>query len=251
MRNLLHHLVWLRKLLNKCVASQIDLALEFLPRRYSLPWDDEAPVASLRLDMGQGLPAQAAEEEGKASERAQTSLVIHHPTHALVDLDEWVQTQHQASGLLEEVRRSTLTLAKAEAAALDLVAAYCPPRACPLAGSSVCFDRRFLMRHMPKARRTPKLPPDRRELPQRTRQAVVPRQGTPQRLGAKHRALPDILESIEELRYYRKTVFIPPPDRFNCHWARSRQDPGRGPSGPSSREEGLPGGGCRPRKRVT
>lgn len=141
---------------------------------------------------------------------AQTSLVIHHPNNALVDLDEWVQTQHQASGLLEEVRRSTLTLAKAEAAALDLVAAYCPPRACPLAGSSVCFDRRFLMRHMPKldahlSYRQVDVS-SLKELVKRWYPDKAPANGA----GAQHRALPDILESIEELRYYRKTVFIPP-----------------------------------------
>lgn len=49
---------------------------------------------------------------------AQGSLVVHHPNDALVGLDDWVQEQHQASGLLEEVRRSTTTLAQAEAAAL-------------------------------------------------------------------------------------------------------------------------------------
>ncbi len=142
---------------------------------------------------------------------AQTSLVVHHPNNALVDLDEWVQTQHQASGLLEEVRHSTLTLAKAEAAALELVAAYCPPRACPLAGSSVCFDRRFLMRHMPKldahlSYRQVDVS-SLKELVKRWYPDKAPTNGA----GAQHRALPDILESIEELRYYRKTVFIPPP----------------------------------------
>jgi oligoribonuclease len=138
---------------------------------------------------------------------AQASLVIHHPTSALVDLDNWVQEQHRASGLLEEVRRSTLTLAKAEAAVLELVAAHCPPRACPLAGSSVCFDRRFLMRYMPKldAHLSYRLVDvsSIKEIVKRW----YPDKVLPNGSGAKHRALPDILESIAELRYYRSTVF--------------------------------------------
>lgn len=141
---------------------------------------------------------------------AQSSLVVHHPNDALVDLDEWVQNQHQASGLLEEVRCSTLSLAKAEAAVLELVASHCPPRMCPLAGSSVCFDRRFLMRHMPKLEAHLSY----RQVDVSSIKELVrrwyPQKALPNGTSAKHRALPDILESIEELRYYRSTVFQAP-----------------------------------------
>lgn len=142
---------------------------------------------------------------------AQEALVVHHHNGALVDLDEWVQEQHRASGLLEEVRRSTLTLAKAEAAVLELVAAFCPPRACPLAGSSVCFDRRFLMRHMPKLDAHLSY----RQIDVSSFKELVkrwyPAKALSNGASAKHRALSDILESIEELRYYRSTVFQPIP----------------------------------------
>lgn len=141
---------------------------------------------------------------------AQASFVIHHPPGALLNLDEWVQGQHRASGLLEEVRSSTLTLAEAEAAVLALVAAHCPPRACPLAGSSVCFDRRFLMRHMPKLDAHLSY----RQIDVSSVKEIVkrwyPDKAPPNGRGPKHRALPDILESIDELRYYRSTVFQPP-----------------------------------------
>ncbi len=144
---------------------------------------------------------------------AQESLVVHHPNDALVGLDDWVQEQHQASGLLEEVRRSTTTLAQAEAAALALVGKYCPPRACPLAGSSVCFDRRFLARHMPRLNahlhyRQVDVSSI-KEIVRRWYPDRVPANGA----NAKHRALPDVLESIEELRRYRGTVFQPLPDQ--------------------------------------
>ncbi len=141
---------------------------------------------------------------------AQTSIVVHHPDEALVGLDEWVQKQHQGSGLLEEVRRSTVSLADAEAAALELVAQWCPPRACPLAGSSVCFDRRFLARHMPRLNAHLHY----RQIDVSSIKELVkrwyPEKALANGASAKHRALPDVLESIEELRYYRTTVFQPP-----------------------------------------
>lgn len=144
------------------------------------------------------------------NELAQDSCVIHHPNSALVGLDEWVQTQHQASGLLEDVRRSSFALAQVEERVLDLVAARCPPRACPLAGSSVCFDRRFLMRHMPKLEAHLNY----RQIDVSSLKELVrrwyPDRAPPNGFEAKHRALPDILESIAELRRYRSTVFVSP-----------------------------------------
>lgn len=142
----------------------------------------------------------------------QTALVVHQPPEALVDLDAWVQQQHQASGLLDEVRQSSLTLAQAEAAVLERVEARCPPQACPLAGSSVCFDRRFLLRHMPKVEAHLSY----RQIDVSSLKELVrrwyPDKAIPNGTGAKHRALPDILESIAELRYYRQTVFVPPAE---------------------------------------
>ncbi|HAZ27320.1 TPA: oligoribonuclease [Candidatus Acetothermia bacterium] len=146
---------------------------------------------------------------------AEKSFVIHHPEATLISMDEWARNQHQASGLLAEVRRSSLSLAQAEAEALALVAARCPPRACPLAGSSVCFDRRFLMRHMPRleAHLSYRLVDvsSIKELVKRW----YPDKALPNGSGAKHRAVPDIGESIAELRYYRTSVFqaLGPPGR--------------------------------------
>ncbi|MFH1609785.1 MAG: oligoribonuclease [Candidatus Bipolaricaulota bacterium] len=144
------------------------------------------------------------------NELAERSFVLHHPEAALTGMDEWAQGQHQASGLLEEVRRSTITPAQAEAEALALVAARCPPRACPLAGSSVCFDRRFLARHMPRLNAHLHY----RQVDVSSIKEIVkrwyPEKALSNGASAKHRALPDIIESIEELRYYRSTVFQAP-----------------------------------------
>lgn len=141
---------------------------------------------------------------------AQKSLVIHQPPEALQALDPWVEAQHGASGLLAEVRGSGVSLAAAEEELLALVSAYCPPKACPLAGSSVCFDRRFLIRHMPRLEAHLSY----RQIDVSSLKELVgrwyPDKAYPNGSGAKHRALPDILESIEELRHYRRTVFVPP-----------------------------------------
>ncbi len=142
----------------------------------------------------------------------QMALVVHQPPEALEGLDPWVQTQHEASGLLAEVRQSSLALAQAEAIVIERVEARCPPQACPLAGSSVCFDRRFLLRHMPKLEAHLSY----RQIDVSSLKELVkrwyPDKALPNGTGAKHRALPDILESIAELQYYRENVFVRPAD---------------------------------------
>lgn len=136
-------------------------------------------------------------------------LVIHHPEETLTAMEEWARRQHEATGLLEEVRKSKISLAQAEEEALAAVAAHCRPRACPLAGSSVCFDRLFLRRHMPRLNAFLHY----RHVDVSTIKELVkrwyPEKAIPNGAGAKHRALPDILDSLAELRYYQKTVFLP------------------------------------------
>ncbi len=138
-------------------------------------------------------------------------LVIHQPEEVLAGMDEWARRQHEASGLLAEVRRSTLDLAGAEEQVLAAVAAFCPPKACPLAGSSVCFDRLFIRKFMPRLNAYLHY----RHVDVSSFKEMVkrwyPERALPNGVGAKHRALPDILDSLHELRYYRDTVFIPKP----------------------------------------
>ena len=136
-------------------------------------------------------------------------LVIHHPEEVLAGMDEWARRQHEGSGLLAEVRQSTLTLAQAEEMVLAAVSAFCPPRTCPLAGSSVCFDRLFLRKYMPRLNAHLHY----RHVDVSSFKEMVkrwhPDKAVPNGTGAKHRALPDILDSIQELRYYREALFTP------------------------------------------
>lgn len=136
-------------------------------------------------------------------------LVIHHPPEVLAGMDEWAKKQHEASGLLTAVRESQVTLAAAEEATLAFLSEHCPPGACPLAGSSVCLDRRFLVRYMPKLHAFLHY----RHVDVSTVKELVrrwyPDKALPEPHPSKHRSLLDVLDSLEELRYYRSTVFVP------------------------------------------
>ncbi len=77
-------------------------------------------------------------------------LAIHQDEKLLAGMDEWNTTQHTKSGLVERVRKSTISEAEAEARTLDFLERYVPAGASPMCGNSICQDRRFLARCMPR-----------------------------------------------------------------------------------------------------
>ena len=140
-------------------------------------------------------------------------LVIHADDAALDTMPEVVREMHAKSGLTDEVRRSTVTMAEAEEAVLAYIKQFVPnPRSAPLCGNSIATDRGFLARDMPtlddylhyRMIDVSSI----KELARRWYPRVY--YGQPQK-GLAHRALADIRESIRELEYYRRTVFVPPP----------------------------------------
>ncbi|MGC5306767.1 oligoribonuclease [Micromonospora zamorensis] len=140
-------------------------------------------------------------------------VVIHADEAALDAMPEIVRTMHAKSGLTEEVRRSTVTLAEAEDLVLDYVRTFVKdPRTAPLCGNSIATDRGFIARDMPRldAHLHYRLidVSSIKELCRRWYPRVY--FGQPQK-GLAHRALADIRESIRELEYYRRTVFVPLP----------------------------------------
>ncbi|WP_433554580.1 oligoribonuclease [Micromonospora zamorensis] len=140
-------------------------------------------------------------------------VVIHADEAALEAMPEIVQTMHAKSGLTEEVRRSAVTLAEAEDLVLDYVRTFVKdPRTAPLCGNSIATDRGFIARDMPRldAHLHYRLidVSSIKELCRRWYPRVY--FGQPQK-GLAHRALADIQESIRELEYYRRTVFVPLP----------------------------------------
>ncbi|MEO9239928.1 MAG: oligoribonuclease [Jatrophihabitantaceae bacterium] len=125
----------------------------------------------------------------------------------------FVQQMHETSGLTDLVRKSTVTLGEAERQVLDYIKRFVPePRSAPLCGNSIATDRSFILRDMPEL--------DAylhyrmidvssiKELARRWYRRVY--FGQPAK-GLAHRALADIHESVQELRYYRATVFVPSP----------------------------------------
>jgi len=133
-------------------------------------------------------------------------LVVHQPDEVLDAMDAWNKGVHGRSGLIERVRASRLDEAQAEKIALDFVAQHVPPGASPMCGNSICQDRRFLVRSMPKLEAYFHY----RNLDVSTVKELVRRWRPDVAKGfqkeSKHEARADILESIEELKYYRRTV---------------------------------------------
>lgn len=140
-------------------------------------------------------------------------IVIHADDDVLAGMDDVVRQMHERSGLTEEVRRSTVTLAEAEQQVLNYVRQYVPEsRSAPLAGNSIATDRGFIARDMPQLDghlhyRMVDVSSI-KELCRRWYPRIYYAQ--PQK-GLAHRALADIKESIRELAYYRRTAFVPQP----------------------------------------
>jgi len=137
------------------------------------------------------------------------NLVIHQSEEILNSMNEWcVQQFSGEDGLTEKVRKSKISLEDAENQVVEFVQKWTPKGKCPLAGNSVGADKTFLVKYMPKfmdhlhyrivdVATVKEL--TRRWYPEEFCQ-------TPQKKLA-HRALDDILEAIEELKYYRQSVF--------------------------------------------
>jgi oligoribonuclease len=132
-------------------------------------------------------------------------LVVHQPDEVLEAMDSWNKNTHGKTGLIERVRASTLTEAEAETAVIAFLATHVPAASSPMCGNSICQDRRFLARWMPRLEAYFHY----RNLDVSTLKELV-RRWKPDLKGfskeGKHEALADILESIEELKFYRKSV---------------------------------------------
>jgi oligoribonuclease len=179
------HLVWV-----DCEMTGLDLERDVLIEVAVLVTDSELNV------LGEGV-----------------DLVIHAEEAALGGMVEIVREMHDKSGLTDAVRASEVTLADAEDFVLTYVRSFVTePKTAPLCGNSIATDRGFLAKHMPtfdnylhyRMIDVSSI----KELCRRW----YPRTyfGQPAK-GLAHRALADIQESIRELDYYRRTVFVPQP----------------------------------------
>jgi oligoribonuclease len=135
-------------------------------------------------------------------------LVVKQPDEVLAAMDSWNRSVHAKSGLVDKVKAATLDEAAAERTCIEFLSRYVPASVSPMCGNSICQDRRFLARWMPKLEAfflyrnldvSTLKELVKRWKPELIKEMMKLKQG-------KHEALADIYESIEELKYYRRNV---------------------------------------------
>ena len=135
------------------------------------------------------------------------NLIISQPKEVLDEMDDWNQNQHGSTGLIDEVMKSDITEQVAEIETLEFVSKYVSEKASPMCGNTVSHDRRFLSKYMPRLEAYFNY----RHIDVSSFKEVAVRwmneAQTYEKKGS-HRALGDIKESVEELRFYKK-LFMP------------------------------------------
>ena len=137
------------------------------------------------------------------------NLVIHLDRDVLAEMDPWCVEHHGRSGLTKRIRESEVTNDQAEKLTIDFVGKYVQPNTAPLCGNSIWQDRRFLERYMPNLEAYLHY----RMIDVSSIKECVkrwyPTDYLPPPKTNSHRALDDIIESVNELRYYREKIFVP------------------------------------------
>jgi oligoribonuclease len=142
--------------------------------------------------------------DSKLDTVAESPVLVVHQSDAVIDaMDKWNTSTHGRTGLTAKVKASALTEADAEAQLLEFLKLYVPVRSSPMCGNSICQDRRFMARHMPRLEAYFHY----RNLDVSTLKELARRWKPEVAKGvvknSKHEALADIYESIAEMRYYR------------------------------------------------
>ena len=135
------------------------------------------------------------------------NLIISQAKEILDSMDEWNHNQHGKSGLIEEVIESNITEQAAEIETLDFISKYVGEKISPMCGNTVSHDRRFLSKYMPRLEAYFNY----RHIDVSSFKEVAVRWMNEAQVYEKkgsHRALGDIKESVEELKFYKK-IFMP------------------------------------------
>jgi len=131
-------------------------------------------------------------------------LAVHQSDEALAAMDDWNQKHHGQSGLIDRVKASTIKESEAERLTIEFLKQWVPENTSPICGNSIGQDRRFLYRYMPKLEAYFHY----RNIDVSTLKELAARWAPEVKNGfnkeSTHQALDDIIESIEELRYYRE-----------------------------------------------
>ncbi len=156
--------------------------------------DSVLEIATIVTDAGLNVLAEGPE------------LAIAHPLSALESMDEWNRNQHGKSGLWRRVLEEGVPMAEAEARTLEFLHRWLEPNQSPMCGNSICQDRRFLHRCMPRLERFFHY----RNLDVSTLKELARRWAPEVAAGVRkesaHTALSDVRDSIAELRHYRAAM---------------------------------------------
>lgn len=174
------------------------------PNEFNLVWVD-MEMTGLEPDTDRIIEVAVVVTDSNLNILAEGPVFAIHQTDATLDgMDAWNKGTHGRSGLIERVKASTVSEADAESALIDFLKHFVPSGKSPMCGNTICQDRRFMVRGMPKLEAFFHY----RNLDVSTLKELCKR-WKPELISGfkkhqKHTALADIIESIEELRYYRE-----------------------------------------------
>ncbi|MFN3792098.1 oligoribonuclease [Massilia sp.] len=185
-------------------ATQTEGATAVRPNEFNLVWVD-MEMTGLDPDNDRIIEVAAVVTDADLNIIAEGPVfAIHQSDETLDKMDNWNKGTHGRSGLIDRVRASTVTEAQAELELIAFLKQYVPANKSPMCGNSICQDRRFMARGMPKLEAFFHY----RNLDVSTLKELCrrwkPELASGFKKHQKHTALADIVESIEELRYYRE-----------------------------------------------
>jgi oligoribonuclease len=174
------------------------------PNEFNLVWID-MEMTGLDPDSDRIIEVAAVVTDPELNILAEGPVFAIHQSDATLDkMDAWNKGTHGRSGLIDRVKASTVDEAQAEAQLIAFLKQWVPAGKSPMCGNSICQDRRFMARGMPKLEAFFHY----RNLDVSTLKELCrrwkPELASGFKKHQKHTALADIVESIEELRYYRE-----------------------------------------------
>lgn len=190
--------------MSQATPSQTPANAPARPNEFNLVWVD-MEMTGLDPDTDRIIEVAVVVTDSDLNVLAEGPVfAIHQPDEVLNRMDAWNKGTHGRSGLIDRVKASTVSEADAEIALVDFLKHFVPSGKSPMCGNTICQDRRFMVRGMPKLEAFFHY----RNLDVSTLKELCKR-WKPEIAGGfkkhqKHTALADIVESIEELRYYRE-----------------------------------------------